>query len=342
LDDHVEKLRGIVERMVMPTDLPKAPTGPAPSPDLLGALDGLDQQFKSLYGMLRTEIEEQPIPPNSSGVLKRAKLVHLDNLMAAYRRDLVTHLDTLRAALALLPQGGPAPHLQTIGASEIQREVNRRMSQKMEELEPPPEAGSGRSAPGEPGVDEARVEAMDCETPSWDFKGFVPCELCGEVIAWDDSPNPRCKYNRKCPPDPEARPAPLSEAKGSDPSLPNPHPLEPGEAPREGDKVLEDLLTDAIRGLDEQRTRAEAAEARVRELETTLRSIAGNSCCDPCQEAKRVAEAALRREAPASPRAAPSLNCPLVGCRIPGPHDHHDSTPSLKSTLDGGAQEGRT
>jgi hypothetical protein len=93
----------------------------------------------------------------------------------------------------------------------------------------------------------------------------------------------------------------------------------------------------------------EAAEARVRELEAGMEQIDAHltnlqphipQACypkhaafidnyvNPCLQIAR----ALRREAPASPRAAPSLNCPLVGCRIPGPHDHHDSTPSLNST----------
>jgi hypothetical protein len=175
----------------------------------------------------------------------------------------------------------------------------------LELREPPPEAGSGRSAPGEPGD-------ADLQPFGWAPGEYLTkCSDCKALHDFTDKRSLRCRWCavKAYYASAEAESStPRGEAEGS---LPNPQLGEPGEAPREW------------------RARAEAAEARVRELEEEcarlrkVEEIVKNPLfqrfLDQCSQALGVEP---RREAPASPRAAPSpIFCPEKkkpgGCQLP-------------------------
>jgi hypothetical protein len=114
---------------------------------------------------------------------------------------------------------------------------------------------------------QVRVQELEQECEQ-DHCDILVCTGCGRTskhgwigIVYESTPNSAEEYDTKCP--------------------------------ECGSMSLDEDARSVVNELDVCKAQIATAEARVRELEGALQSIANNTCCDRCQEAALVARAAL-------------------------------------------------
>jgi hypothetical protein len=114
---------------------------------------------------------------------------------------------------------------------------------------------------------DARITELEQECEQ-DHCDILVCTGCGRTskhgwigIVYESTPNSAEEYDTKCP--------------------------------ECGSMSLDEDARSVVNELDVCKAQIATAEARVRELEGALQSIANNTCCDRCQEAALVARAAL-------------------------------------------------
>jgi len=246
LDEHAERLRELAEGMVMPTDLPAPVPGPAPSPDLREAIartiaHGIGQgvtTYEIVDRILALLPQGGPAPTES--VFDLAERLH-----AVMKRDGWAALHAHGLAISYTEAHGPL-----VGDFPMKKEG-----------EPSPAAGSGRSAPDHfrawwaywMGDDVGESTHKDCAEAAWKAakRGWAPKT---------------------------AKPS-RAEGEGSNPSSSSPPLPVPPSDPLRRELIevwgkLEALSCDMVAEKDRRlnaEARAEAAEARVRELEERLR-----------------------------------------------------------------------